>query len=123
VPYNRSDLCWEHCFGNFTLLRTQYSFVLHVITTPVIQEIMLLSPTQFTTDSSVPYIKSRKVFKIKYFEWLCHLLIYTCNTTRLWVSGRPHDGRSSWTHLTVPLYTWYELGFIHPHTKHGSNWI
>lgn len=44
VAYHRPDLCWEHCLGNFTLLRAQHSFVLHITTTPVIQERMLLSP-------------------------------------------------------------------------------
>jgi hypothetical protein len=41
VPHHRPNLRREYCLGNFTLLRTQTSFVLHIISTPAIQKSML----------------------------------------------------------------------------------
>jgi hypothetical protein len=38
VPHHRPNLCWKYCFSNFTLLRTQPSLVLRIISTPATQE-------------------------------------------------------------------------------------
>ena len=42
VPHHRSNLRWEYCLSNFTLLRTQPSLVLRIISTPATQESTLL---------------------------------------------------------------------------------